>query len=143
MAGQPPDETEEAGGGVVELPSDGHTFKEKMEFLRGARRQLSPEELSSPVVSRFLIEEIERLDGEVTSLEKYRTDFHRVDRELAVIRQEKVLTQSMNLRDATVLAIGSAGIGGAPSYIQISNLGWVFFGLSVLLVAMSFIKKKV
>ena len=135
------DETEESGAAASATISAQEVLKEKMEFLRGARRQLSAEELASPIVSRFLIEEIERLDGEVRNLRKYRDNYHERDKEVSLLRQEKQHTQTMNLRDAAILAVGSAGIGGAPSYIEISPLGWVFFGLSLVLVALSFVKR--
>ena len=136
MSGIPEEETEEAGGSPA--PPSPDLLKKKMDFLTGARRQLSTDELSSPIVSRFLIEEIERLDNETQELRSYRDEYHRVDKELSVLREQQKHIQTMNLRDAGVLAVGSAGLGAAPSYIETSSYGWVFFVLSAVLVIISF-----
>jgi phosphate starvation-inducible protein PhoH len=137
----PVEETEDSGNAIATNPPVPNALKEKMDFLQGARRQLSAEELSSPIVSRFLIEEIERLDTEVRDLRGFRDRFHERDKEVSLLTNQQEHLQSMNLRDAAVLGVGAAGLGGAPSYIAISNFGWVFFGLSLILVGLTFVKR--
>jgi hypothetical protein len=132
----PMDETEESGSEPAEL-TPVTALKHKMDFLRNARRTLSDEELCSPVVNRFLIEEIERLDAELQEAKGYRERFHKADKEAELARKDLSVNQSINITDATILAIGSAGLGASPSYISVSKYGWVFFGLSLLIVAIA------
>jgi hypothetical protein len=106
-------------------------------FLQPSRRALSEEELSTPAARRFLIAEIERLDQECQESKEFQK-YH--DQRVTIAALEVVVRASRwnEILSSICLAIGSAGLGAAPSYVTIPSLaafGWIIFGLSTVLVA--------
>jgi hypothetical protein len=109
----------------------------KRAFLAKARRNLDETELGSPVVSRFLIDELERLDEELAETRTYRDRFHSRDKELAVLQAHTRAFTRLELASFVMLAVGSAGLGASPSFITLATMevyGWIVFGLSMILV---------
>ena len=123
--------------GAVAVLQTSEAKKSQLDFLQHAKRDLSDEELSVPAVRRFLIADIDRLTEENASLQKFRDTYHQVDKECEILKHRVENKRTRTILDSAFLATGSAGIGAAPAYISISSYGWVFFGLSLMIVALS------
>lgn len=128
--------TEETGSHVVSSSIE----KGKRKLLDAARRDLSEKELATPAGQQFMIETIDRLEREVSLLSDYRNKFYENDKALAVKTKEKDDAVTGSILTSALLAIGSAGVGAAPSYItltdlsKVSTFGWIFLVLSALLL---------
>ena len=117
-----------ATGGVVSYTKTRRPFAK-------LRRELSDDELTSPAVQRLLLDEIERLDREVSELEKYRTEFHEVDKRCAVVEQRVKKSLGSEIIFGVCLCVGAAALGYAPSVWSHQPSGYlaVAFG-SILIV---------
>src|SRR5215216_5747826 len=67
------------------------------------RRELDEVELTTPAALRFLLDDIDRLDREVTELEGYRERFHEVDKQKAVLEQKSKESRSADITFAVCL----------------------------------------
>lgn len=133
---QQPDQEplEPEGGEIQDVISKKRTSGRKS-FSR-LRRELTDEELAAPAVQRMLLDEIERLDSELTDQRQYRDQFHEVDKVHAAL-QEKFKTKiSIEILHVACIAIGGAALGYATSNWGSQPVGWIslVFG-GVLLVA--------
>lgn len=78
------------------------------------RREISDKEFSSPVVVRFLADEIDRLEDELLEYKKYRREFHDADKKVALLG-EKIKTQkALDIISIGCLTSGGALLGLAP-----------------------------
>jgi hypothetical protein len=107
-------------------------------FLQLRRRALSEDELSTPAARRFLIFEIERLDQQCQEIQEFVQKYH--DQRVIIASLEVSVKASRwnEILSSTCLAVGSAGLGAAPSYVALPTMaffGWIIFGLSAVLVA--------
>lgn len=121
--------------GSVKTPRLGH--------LQRARRDLSEDEISSPATLRFLIDEIERLDKENSLLESFRSQFHQKDKETSILSERMMKDDTVKSLSSVCLAVGSAGLGAAPSYIPLTSAGYVFLGLSAVLIVAGLFPAKI
>ncbi len=83
---QPEDEPEEPKA-VPSEDGDDSKSKGKRRSYRGVR-ELSEEELKSPVVQKTLLDEIDRLDTELEEAKVYKKQFHQVDKREALLREK-------------------------------------------------------
>lgn len=131
-------QTDEAGSTPVQAePTRDINAKGTREFLSLGRRNLSAEELASPTVARFLIAEIERLDGECARYSGIEHKYNEQRVEMAALQARHNNTEWLELLSTACLAVGSAGIGAAGSYLAVESLatlGWVFAIGSAILV---------
>lgn len=113
---------EEVNNLVPEDPGEGsrqrHQRQQKerhRQALQGITRELSDEDFASPVVQKFLLDEIERLDIENHELNKYRDQFHVKNKKVAVL-EEKIKTNiAFEVISIACLTIGAAAVGYAPA----------------------------
>ena len=90
---------EETNGGTSvapEDPTDGTGLPpQKRRAFRGVKRDLSEEGLSNPDVNRLLLDDIERLEGEVRELGEFRSRFHDAQSRANVLAQ--IVQRTMGL----------------------------------------------
>jgi len=58
------------------------------QFLKKAYRDLDESELATPAVVRFLLAEIDRLNGEIAELKPYREQSHNLDKRVAILEEK-------------------------------------------------------
>src|SRR5438552_245620 len=109
------------------------TIKLRRPFAK-LRRELSDDELSSPAVQRLLLEEIERLDREVSDLERYRNGFHDVDKRCAVFQQRIKRVLASEVIFAVCLCVGAAALGYAPSMWTHQPTGYLSIAFGSILI---------
>jgi hypothetical protein len=98
------------------------------------RRELSEDELQNPVVQRLLVNDLDRIEGEVAELRHFRDEFHKCDKAKAVLegaRKQKIAVQIV--KDVCFFA-GGALVGIAPSL-----WGTPHCGLTILLTGFALI----
>jgi hypothetical protein len=117
--------TEESGSTPIENPdAPGNETKESPRgFLQVGRRNLTQEELSHPAVQRFLIFEIERLDRACADTGGYVELYHDQRVTIASLSENVKVSRKNDILSSLCLAIGSAGIGAAPSIIGLKEGG--------------------
>ena len=96
----------------------GHQRQQKerhRQALRGVTRELSDEDFSSPVVQKFLLDEIERLDTENHELNKYREQFYQENKQVAVLKEKIKTNIAFEVISGACLTIGAAAVGYAPA----------------------------
>lgn len=106
-------------------------------FLNVARRNLTDEELAAPAARRFLIAEIERLDQLCMEHEPIISSFHEQRVLIAELQATARPARWVEILSSICLAVGSAGLGAAPSYFSIPSakpVGLVVVCLSTILV---------
>lgn len=126
------DSATEETGSVTSTHAAAET--KRRSFLRVGRRDLSEDELATPVTCRFLIADVERQEEEIEDLREKLKDYDAIKVENTILHQQSRRSFIIELSSYGFLSIGSAGLGASIGYIPISSLGWVFFGLSILLV---------
>jgi hypothetical protein len=139
------DETEEGGQKVDILPGgvSDQVKTPRLGHLQRVRRDLSEDELSSPATLRFLVAEIERLDKENSLLESFRDRYYQKDKESSILSERMMKDDTVRALSSVCLAVGSAGLGAAPSYIPLTNVGYVFLALSVALIVAGLFPAKI
>jgi hypothetical protein len=98
------------------------------------RRELSDEELSSPAVQRMLLDEIDRLDKQVSELEQYRKSFYDADKRAAVLEQRTIRSLSSDIMFAICLSVGAAALGYAPALWQHQPTGIISVAFGAILI---------
>lgn len=128
-AGSTPAAADEVAASAIKEPS--------RQFLRLARRDLSDDELATPAARRFLIAELERLDEQNEEQRQIVALYHNQRVDIARLSSELGKSKYVELLSNVCLAIGSAGIGAAPSYFSLKDgttIGLVILGLAVVLL---------
>ncbi|MGH8219045.1 MAG: hypothetical protein ACREUT_10850 [Steroidobacteraceae bacterium] len=91
----------------------------------GVRRNLSEDELKSPGVQKMLLDDIERLEKEVSELRNFRNRFYAEETKCAVLRERRTRSTAIEVVHITCLAIGSVLITYAFSFWTVQPLGWI------------------
>jgi hypothetical protein len=78
---------------------------------RSIRRELTEEDLTNPSISRLILNERDRLEGEVSELHSFRDRYHEADKKAAVLEERTRTIKSIEVSFALSLAIGSLFIG--------------------------------
>lgn len=118
----------------AELPLKPSAAGKEGSFSEEASRT-DEKERSTSAAQRFLTAEIDRLVEENQELKQFRDKYHDVDKKLAVLKEALKPFRTNELLSSVCLAIGSAGLGAAPSFVSLSSYGWyVFLIVSALLV---------
>ena len=124
-ADQEPEATKEAASSYV--PKGRRSFA-KM------RRELSEEELSTPAVQKLLIDETERLETENRTLAEFRDNYHRADKRVAILEEERKKSVAQEIIFGVCLAVGAAALGYAPSVWSEQPTGWIFLVFGFILI---------
>lgn len=96
------------------------------------KRELSEEELKSPVVQKLLLSEHDRMAEEIAALKGYVDDYHKKDKENAILSEKLKYSNSTEILYSFCLTGGSALAG-------ISSLYWDKYGYILLLIGFGFI----
>lgn len=120
------------------------TPKRRRRSFTKLRRELNEEELSSPAVQKLLIDEIERLESENSSLSELASKYYDVDKTVAVLQEKDKQNVAMEVMSSVGLALGAVALGSGPSIWSLESseaLGWFTMGIGVVLMAASVITK--
>jgi hypothetical protein len=110
-----PDEEPEEPRAAPPDDNDDSKSKGKRHSYRGVRRELSDEELKSPVVQKTLLDEIDRLDAEVEEAKSYRNRFHEVDKREAILREKFTVHTGYEIASTTLVTGGGILLGFVSS----------------------------
>src|SRR2546421_8204425 len=113
---QEPDESESKGPNI--------SIKTRQPFAK-LRRELSEEELTSPAVQRLLLDDLERLDREVSELTTYRERFHAMDKRAAILEQSIKKSLASEIIFGVCLCVGAAALGYAPAVWSNQPSGYI------------------
>jgi hypothetical protein len=131
------DVTDESGSVETEIAAEAKLSAH--EFLKSGRRDLSEEEIRSATSVRFLISELEKSSDEISRLRPYVDKYHEADKNLAVIRKSLESSKWNEILAAICLAVGSAGLGAAPSYSAVGKISIFLIVFSLILIVASII----
>ncbi|SMD41942.1 hypothetical protein SAMN00777080_0478 [Aquiflexum balticum DSM 16537] len=106
------------------------------------RRELADEDLSNPAVQKLLISEIDKLEFRISELELIESNFHKTDKEKAVLEVKLKTHNSLEVLYSFCLAIGSGLIGLAPLF-EIEKKGWIFLVAGGILIVGGILSKLV
>jgi hypothetical protein len=82
--------------------------------FRDVRRQLTDEELKSPVVQKLLLDMLQEADDERESLRSYVSGFHNADKTAAVLQEQLKTHTAIEVFFGVGVGMGGAIIGLAP-----------------------------
>jgi hypothetical protein len=102
----------------------------KSDSLRGIRRTLREEELTTSGAIRLLMAEIDQLRGEYALARTYQDRYYSAETRIARLEGQQKQSTIIEILSTVCLAGGSVGMGAAKTYIEISIYGWVFFAIS-------------
>jgi hypothetical protein len=124
--------------GALPVAVGGEVKEANSSFLEIARRNLTEEELSGPAARRFLLYEVERLDQLCAKYEPFIEKYHDQRVMIASLTEGAKTSQWIEILSSMCLAIGSAGLGAAISFLTTpgtANIswGWIAFGLCAIL----------
>ncbi|MBB5044032.1 hypothetical protein [Shinella fusca] len=107
-------EVEEITDVVSEDTNSAPQTKGRRSF-RNVRRELSEKELSSPGAQKLLLDDLERLEGELEEAKRFRERFHAADKNIATL-EGQLVTKNRNelLYNGSVIG-GSVLFGFAPN----------------------------
>lgn len=138
-SGNVSDSTDEAGADAIQGTTDTSAPELSKELYGKARRTLEEHELASPVGIRFMVDRIDRLEGEVRALSEYREKYFKSEADLRVERGRLKMTSLSDRVSSGLLAAGSAGAGTVASFLEMSVLAIVLFGLFLVVAIASFV----
>jgi len=112
--------------------------KGRQAFAR-VRRELSDDELATPAVPRFLMDDVERLERENTELREYRNRYHAKQERVILLEERARKSLSGEIVFGGLSTVAGAAIGYAPSiWIDQPTATLVLiFGFVVLVVGIS------
>ena len=135
-------ESEEPIGGGLPTAEPPLT-KTKRQSFGGLRRQLSEAELSGPGVQKMLLDEIDRLDGELAQMINIDGKFHSADKDVAVLREKFKSHTALELISTASLTIGSIGVGLVYGIKENPTFAWIVLVGGALLIIVGLWAKKV
>jgi len=97
-------------------------------------RELAADDLSNSAVHKLLLNELDKLEDQVASLQSVKEDYHKLDKENAVLKEKVKKNTAFELLYTICLAVGSACIGFSKLF-NFSEQGWVlvlFGGVLIL-----------
>lgn len=102
--------------------------------FRLARRELTDEELSGSGVTKMMLDEIDRLEGDCYSLKEIATRYHQSDKRVGVLEEKLKQRTAFDILTSGALAVGSALTGFAPNMWSSSQLSTIFVaGIGIIL----------
>lgn len=108
------------------------------------RREMSEKEAASPIVSQFLVDEIERLESELSEYKEYRNKFHEADKKVSLLNEKLKSNSAFEIISTICVAVGGALGGLAPKMWETQPAGTIMavsgFGLLVLGVVAKLVK---
>lgn len=108
-------------------------IKTRRPFTR-LRRELSEEELTSTAVQRLLLDEVERLEGQVIELASYKDHYHALDKKSAVLEQSLKKSKASEIIFGICLCVGAAALGYAPSLWNHQPSGYISIAFGLILI---------
>lgn len=100
-------------------------------------RELRDEDLASPVAQKMMLDELERLEAECEKGKSHQADFHRADKECAVLREK---LKSNKAVEVVILACSTLG-GIALGFSTTTN--WQVGALGAILVVAGIVSKTI
>jgi len=86
-------------------------------------RELNDKELSGPVVQKMLLDEVERLEGELSQARLYQEKFHEADKKASVLEERLQKDASYEVLYNSCVIGGSVLLGFAPTVWSDQPLG--------------------
>lgn len=105
------------------------------------RRELTDEELGAPAVQRLLLDDLDRLERDVTEQSQYRTRFHEADKRASVLEEKLKRWGATEIVHGLCLTAGSVLIGYAPAVWNSGHVGYVLLAIGSTLVVGGVIAK--
>lgn len=102
--------------------------------LSQVRRELNEDELASPGARRLLLDALDAMENECESLRSIRADYHRVDREAAVLKEQLKVHIAADIVFGTGLAVGFGLIGVVPQIWDKKPYGAIVLILAIILI---------
>jgi hypothetical protein len=78
-------------------------------------RDLSEKDATNPAVNKLLIDEIERLENEVSELKSHQVNFHAADKRAAIFEEKLQKNNTIEMIHAGCMAVGGILLGGVSS----------------------------
>jgi len=125
----PDDEEPEVREGPRDSPPKGRRS------FTSVRRDLSEDELGSPAVQKLLLDELDRLEGEVVASRGIRERFHQADKRASILEEKFKTYSAHEILSNACLAAGSAMLGYAPSAWSTVAAAPIVLAAGVILIA--------
>jgi hypothetical protein len=81
------------------------------QFLKKGYRDLEEAELATPAAVRFLLGEIERLNGEIAEVKPFRERSYKLETRVALLEEKTKVAVAFEVLSSASLAIGAAIVG--------------------------------
>lgn len=122
-------------------PAPDYPSKGRRSFA-SVRRDLDNEELKSPGVQKMLLDDVERLEREVSELKGFRDQFYDEAKKCAVLSEKRKLYIGIEVVHAACLSIGSVAISYAIAFWSTEKSGsGLALGGGVVLIAAALLAK--
>lgn len=109
--------------------------------FRRITREVTDDELSSPVAGKFLLAEVDRLEEENHQLRNYQERFHDADKRAALLENRVRTNISGEFVSASGLAVGAAALGYAPAVWASPPTGWIALAFGSILIILGVVAK--
>lgn len=106
------------------------------------KRDLDEEEITSKGALKLILNDLDRLEREVTELSKFREDYHVINVKYNIKIEQLKSVNSREVFQSIVLTIGGAILGITPSVWSLSKIICIFLALVslVLLIGVLILK---
>ncbi|WP_136256499.1 hypothetical protein [Metallibacterium scheffleri] len=129
---------EESGAIVTTVPAT-----KTRRALSGLKRELTDEELAAPGTQKMILEELERLSDENSRLSSFKDDYHRADKNLAVVEEKQKRNIAAEIVSGSCLAVGAAALGYAPAVWASPPSGVIALVFGAVLIICGIIAKAI
>ena len=124
-----------------DVPSDAGASigAKRRRSLSKSRRELTEEELTQSGVRLMLLDEVDRLDGEVTGLQTYEERFHAADKYCAVLQEKMRRNIAIDVVYGVCLGLGVGLLMLSPTLEAVQR--WPAVAIGVVLIISGVVTK--
>lgn len=119
----------DTGATPVELP-----VQKGRRAFHNVRRELHEEELAASGARRLLLDSLDAAERELEDLRKVRDDFHKVDKEAAVLREKRKVDVAAEIAYGICLSSGFGLIGVVTNIWDKPLYGGIVLAISIVLI---------
>lgn len=133
--GPAPTEPSASDRRAQEFPAKGR------QSFASVRRDLSESELGSAGVPKMLLDDIDRLEREVSELRTFRDRYYEKSEDCAVLKEKRIKSLAMEVIHVTCLSSGSIAIAYAPNIWSQQPIAGICLGVGLILVGGALVAK--
>lgn len=127
------EDTEEPNSANAPQIADGNVKGARRSFSK-LRRELTEDELSNPGTQKMLLDELERLEGELSEAKSYRGMYHEAAEDVAIYKERFKTHKAFEVMSTGTVSAGALIAGGTFDTLSGTAPEYGLFSIGVVLL---------